>query len=145
MATAVGGAIAIACLALATSQANLSFIMAHFGASCVLLFSVPASPLSQPENVIGGHLQSTFVGLVLTAVLPNVWWAVALAAGLAIALMAALRVTHPPAGANPLVIFAADPGFLFLLFPVLSVAVALVAIATIYHRLSGTTFPLDPS
>ena len=115
--------------------------MAPFGASCVLLFSVSGSPLSQPANVIGGHVVATLVGLVLRLLLPNEWWAAALAVGLAIALMAALRVTHPPAGADPLVVFATDPSFGFLVLPVLSGAVVLVSVATLFHKSSGTVYP----
>lgn len=138
----LGGLIAIAGLALLTDKTHLSLMMAPFGASCVLLFSVPNSPLSQPVNVIGGHLLSAFVGLALRTLLPDVWWAAGLAVGIAIAAMAALRVTHPPAGANPLVIFAADPDIGYLLTPVLSGAGILVAGATIFHRLSGTPYPM---
>ena len=98
-------------------------------------------PLSQPANVIGGHAVATLAGLVLRWALPDQWWALALAVGLAIALMVLLRVTHPPAGADPLVVFAADPGFLFLIFPVISGAVLLVALAALFHRLSGTAYP----
>ena len=116
--------------------------MAPFGASCVLLFSVAGSPLSQPANVIGGHIVSAVVGMVMMWLLPETWWAVALAVGAAITAMALLRVTHPPAGANPLVIFAATPGPLFVLFPVLLGAIILVGVATAYHRATGTTYPI---
>lgn len=139
----IGATIAIACLGLLTDLTTLSLIMAPFGASCVLLFSVSGSPLSQPANVVGGHALSALVGLLLCALLPSTWWAVALAVGLAVALMAALRVTHPPAGANPLVVFALDPGFLFLVFPVILGAVILVAVATLYHRATGSQYPLE--
>ena len=136
-----GGFLAIAGLALASIEADLLVLMAPFGASCVLLFAVPASPLSQPINVVGGHLLASTVGLILSAALPDTWWALALAVGLAIGLMVALRVTHPPAGADPLVIFATDPGFGFLLFPVLSGTVVLVAIATLFLRAAGQNYP----
>jgi CBS-domain-containing membrane protein len=116
--------------------------MAPFGASCVLLFSVANSPLSQPINVVGGHVLSTTLALALRVVLPNEWWAVALAVGLAVALMAALRVTHPPAGADPLVIFAADPGFGYLISPVLLGSLSLVLIAKLFHHATGTDYPL---
>ncbi len=140
----LGGVIAIAGLRLMTEGAGMPLLMAPFGASCVLLFAVPNSPLSQPANVIGGHAVATLAGLVLRQALPDQWWALALAVGLAIALMVLLRVTHPPAGADPLVVFAADPGFLFLIFPVISGAVMLVALATLFHRLSGTAYPQHP-
>ncbi|UWQ30020.1 HPP family protein [Leisingera sp. M523] len=138
----LGAFLAIAALSLLTTHANLLLLIAPFGASCVLLFSVPASPLSQPANVIGGHLLATAISLGLNAVLPEAWWALALAVGLSIAVMAALRLTHPPAGANPLVVFATDPGLSFLLFPVLTGAVALVVIAAVFHRLAGHEYPL---
>jgi CBS-domain-containing membrane protein len=138
----VGGAVAIALTGALTVYTGTPLLMAAFGASCVLLFSVPASPLSQPVNVVGGHALATAVALVLRSVLPDVWWAVALAVGLAIALMAAFRVTHPPAGADPLVVFAADPDIGFLVFPVVLGAVVLVTTAAVYHRLTGTAYPL---
>jgi CBS-domain-containing membrane protein len=137
----LGGLIAIGVIGAFTAYLHTPLIMAPFGASCVLLFSVPASPLSQPANVVGGHVVATLVGLVLRLMLPNEWWAAALAVGLAIALMAALRVTHPPAGADPLVVFATDPGFSFLLLPVLSGAIVLASVAALFHKSSGTVYP----
>lgn len=138
----LGAFVAIAVLSLLTTHANLLLLIAPFGASCVLLFSVPASPLSQPAHVVGGHVLATAIALTLNALLPDSWWALALAVGLSIALMAALRLTHPPAGADPLVVFATDPGVMFLLFPVLTGALALVVIATLFHRLSGHDYPV---
>lgn len=38
--------------------------MAPFGATCVLLFAAPDTPLAQPRNVIGGHLVSGLVDLL---------------------------------------------------------------------------------
>lgn len=141
VAAGLGGFVAIASLALLTEQGSLALLMAPFGASCVLLFAAPQAPLSQPLNVVGGHFVATLVGLVLRTQLPVTWWALALAVGLAIALMVALRITHPPAGADPLVVFTANPDFSFLLFPVLSGTLALVVIAIVFHRLSGTAYP----
>ena len=137
----LGGFLAIAGLTLLTDHTQVLLLMAPFGASCVLLFVVPSSPLSQPANVIGGHVVATLIGFAVNTALPGSWWAVALAAGLAITAMALLRITHPPAGADPLVVFASEPSLAFLLFPVLSGAVLLVAVATLYHRLSGGHYP----
>ncbi len=136
-----GGFLAIAVLALLTEQASLAVLIAPFGATCVLLFAAPAAPLSQPLNVIGGHVVATLVGLSLQSVLPPTWWGLALAVGCAIALMVALRVTHPPAGADPLVVFAAHPGIGFLFTPVLVGSIILVVVALIFHRMNGTAYP----
>ncbi len=131
----ISGVIAIATLALLSQWTDSLWLMAPFGATCVLLFSIPASPLSQPINVIVGHLISSSIGLTLHTLLPTSWWAIALAAGLALSAMAALRVTHPPAGADPLVVFLENPGWDYLGFPVLSGSVLLVVVAWIFHRI----------
>ncbi|WP_349508874.1 HPP family protein [Agrobacterium vitis] len=102
-----GGCLAIGILSFLTTHTGYALMMAPFGASCVLLFSLPNSPLSQPMNVFFGHLASALVGLLCATLLPDIWWAVALAVGGAISVMALLRITHPPAGADPIVVFAA--------------------------------------
>ncbi|MEM1161881.1 MAG: HPP family protein [Pseudomonadota bacterium] len=116
-------------------------IMAPFGASCVLIFGVPSAPLSQPANVVGGHLVSAAMGMLAFSLLGDFWWFPAVGVGLAISCMAALRVTHPPAGANPLVVYAIEPDWWFMLFPTACGAVLLVVIGVIFHRLSGTEYP----
>lgn len=138
----IGGFLAIGILNYLSQSANAALVMAPFGATCVLLFSVYGSPLSQPVNVVGGHVLSAAVGFAGLWLLPDAWWAVAIAVGTAVSLMALFRVTHPPAGANPLVIFALEPSIEFMLFPVLSGAILLVIIATIYHRATGISYPL---
>lgn len=138
---AFGAFAAVAAIGLAHGAGPIALLIPSFGASCALLFAAPGSPLAQPSAVIGGHVVSTATALLLRAALPDAWWAAAMAVAVAIALMMALRVLHPPGAANPLVVFALDPGFGFLVAPVLVGAVALVAMATLYHRLSGATYP----
>ena len=135
----VGGAIAIATLVLLGHISDSPLLMAPFGATCVLLFSLPQSPLSQPINVIGGHLVSIAIGLALHSFLPFEWWSVGLAVGLAITMMAILRVTHPPAGADPLVVFFSNPGWEYLIFPVAIGSVILVIVAWSFHKLPPQT------
>ena len=114
MKSGLGGLLAIAIVAWLSVATGNPLLMAPFGATCVLLFSVPSSPLSQPANVFGGHMVSTAIGLSLHMFLPVEWWSLGLAVGLSIAAMAALRVTHPPAGADPLVVFFDNPGWDYL-------------------------------
>jgi len=40
------------------------FLIAPIGASAVLLFVVPASPLAQPWSIVGGNTISSIIGLV---------------------------------------------------------------------------------
>ena len=52
----IGGLIAISCLGILSNLSNYSLLIAPFGASTVLLFGVPNSPLAQPRNLILGNL-----------------------------------------------------------------------------------------
>jgi CBS-domain-containing membrane protein len=138
----VGGGIGIFLLSILTLSNDAPLLMAPFGASCVLLFSVPESPLSQPKNVIGGHLISSLVGVIFVYMLPATPVVIALAVALAITLMSLMKVTHPPAGADPIVILLGAKGFSFLLFPVLSGSILLVVVALAFHRITGHyTYP----
>lgn len=137
----VGGALAIATLLAVGSALQIAMVIAPFGASCVLIFGLPAAALSQPPNVVGGHVVSAIAGLVALSLFPDFWWYPAVGVGLAIAAMAVLRVTHPPAGANPIVVAGLEPSWWFVLLPVLVGAVLLVAVGTAYHRLTGGRYP----
>ena len=140
----IGGIIAIGFVSLAGYVTGNALLMAPFGATCVLLFSVPQSPLSQPMNVVGGHLVSTVVGLSLHMIFPEQWWALGMAVGLAIALMAVLRITHPPAGADPLVVFFTEPTWNYILFPVAIGSIVLVIIAYLFHKITlKTHYPIQ--
>ncbi|MEG0198629.1 MAG: HPP family protein, partial [Acinetobacter sp.] len=112
---------------------NNLFIMAPFGATCVLLYAVSQSPLAQPRNVILGHFISALIGLLFLKLFGNSAFSIALSVGCAIAAMQFLRCIHPPAGANPLVILLTantiEYHWSFLFFPVLLGAIALVLVA----------------
>lgn len=139
---ALGGAIVIAVLGLASELTGSVLLAASFAASCVLVFSVPETPLAQPVNLVAGHLVSTAIGLLAHALLPTQWWSVALAVGLAIGAMAALRVTHPPAGANAVVVMTIGANWWYLLAPILIGALVVVVIGVAFHRVTGTTYPI---
>lgn len=132
----LGGVIAIAAIAGLGEMLTLSLLLGSFGASCVLVFGFPDVPFSQPRNVVFGHLLSTLTGLVFLHFCGAHWWAVALAVGSAIALMMLTRTVHPPAGSNPVIVFLAQPGWDFLLYPTLSGAVLLVVVALLYNNAS---------
>lgn len=133
----IGGFIAIAVVALLSQQTDTPYLMAPFGATCVLAFGVPNSPLAQPRNIIGGHLISTLIGLACLYLLGNHWYSLALGVGLAICLMQLTRTTHPPAGADPLVVILGAKTLGFILNPVLSGAVVITLIALLFNNLSS--------
>ncbi|MGQ3030905.1 MAG: HPP family protein, partial [Ferrovibrionaceae bacterium] len=45
--------------------ASMPWIIAPIGASAVLLFAVPSSPLAQPWSIVGGNAISAIVGIVV--------------------------------------------------------------------------------
>jgi len=45
--------------------------VAPLGASSVLVFAVPASPLAQPWSVVGGNCVSALVGIAAAMAIPN--------------------------------------------------------------------------
>lgn len=138
----VGGALTIAILATLTFEAGFALLIPPFGASCVLVFTLPASPLAQPRNVIGGHAVAAIAGMLAVAVFGGGVAAAAVGVGLAIAAMIVTRTVHPPAGANPLVVLAALPAIDFIVMPVLVGSAAIVACAYLYHRMvTGLVYP----
>jgi len=86
---------------------------------------------------------ATSIELCCQYLFPEVWWSAAIAAGISISAMAALRVTHPPAGADPLVVFAIDPYFGLLLSPVAIGSASFDLISITYHRFTDADYPLN--
>lgn len=133
----IGGTLGILSLCLLSQYSGDPWLMAPFGATCVLLFAVPTSPLAQPRNVIGGHLISASVGLAALYGLGDSYIVMSMAVGVAIMAMQFLRAVHPPAGANPIVIILAGKsavGLSFLFTPVLVGSVVLVVIASLVNN-----------
>lgn len=122
------------------------YLIAPFGASSVLLFAVPNSPLAQPWSVIVGNTVAALVGVAVCLVVPDPTARIALAVGGSILVMLLCRAAHPPAGAVAMTA-AMNPeavqhlGFWFALAPVALGSAALVALAIPYARLTGRHYP----
>jgi CBS-domain-containing membrane protein len=131
----LGATLAIAVLAYLDRYIEGSlWLMAPFGATTVLVFALPKSPLAQPRNVIFGHLLTATVGLVFVQFVGVYPWSLALATGVSITLMLLSKTTHPPAGANPILVMLLNPGWSFLLTPVLVGSVLIAAIGYLYNK-----------
>jgi CBS-domain-containing membrane protein len=130
----IGGFTVICVLSLLTNAAELVFLMAPFGASCVLAFAVWEAPLAQPRNIIGGHFLASLTGLIVLQFLGNHPWSLAIGVGLALAVMVFTKTTHPPAGADPIIIITSGSSWQFLLFPVLAGSIILTIMAVVLNR-----------
>lgn len=135
----------LVCSIIASSGSAL-LLAAPIGASAVLLFAVPASPLAQPWSIVGGNTISSFVGVFVAHLGLPIPGAAGLAVGLAILTMSLFRCLHPPGGAAALTAVIGGPavtslGLLFPLAPVALNSLALVALGWVYHRGSGHSYP----
>ncbi len=118
------------------------WLVAPIGASAVLVFVVPGSPMAQPWAVVGGNTVSALVGMACVLAIPDTALAGAAAVGLAIAVMFILRCLHPPGGATALfVVLAHGAGVQFAAFPVLTNSILLVLAGIAYNTLTGRAYP----
>ncbi len=132
----IGGSLGTLVLLLITNWYGNLFIMAPFGATCVLLFALPEAPLAQPRSVIGGHFICALIGLLTINFLGSHILVIALSVGLSIFCMQFFRILHAPAGANPiLIIMSGIHDYHFLLTPVFMGSVLLVLIALIVNNI----------
>ena len=46
-------------------QQDILFLIGSFGASAVLLYGTPGVPLAQPRNLMGGHILSALIGVLM--------------------------------------------------------------------------------
>ncbi|MBN3810701.1 HPP family protein [Paraburkholderia sp. Ac-20347] len=128
------------------NASSIPYLIAPMGASAVLLFGVPASPLAQPWSIIGGNLVSATVGVTAALLIPDPVMAAAVAVGVAICAMFTLRCVHPPSGAVALTAVLGGPavralGYEFVFEPVALQSVMLLAAALVYHAATGHRYP----
>lgn len=144
-ALALGVAAAITWILLGETPA-MPWLVAPIGASAVLVFALPASPLAQPWPVVGGDLISVAIGLASAHLIPAPMLAAAVAVGAAIAVMSLCRCLHPPGGACALLGALGGPaiaahGWIGLLLPLGLNLVGLLVVAWIYNNLTGHSWP----
>jgi len=147
----VGATIGVAltifvCAQLPMPRSDLPVIVAPLGASAVLAFAIPASPLAQPWSVVGGNMISALCGVAAYRALGDTMLAAGVAVGAAILAMSLLRCLHPPGGAVALTAVIGGhgihaTGFAFAFAPVAINSIALVSLAMFFHRISGHTYP----
>jgi CBS domain-containing membrane protein len=127
---------------MAGSGSGGQWLIAPLGASAVLVFALPASPLAQPWPVVAGNMFSALVGVACARWMPDTVWVGPAATALAIALMFALRCLHPPGGAVALlVVLNHTTHFPFALQPVMADSVLLVLAGVLYNSLTGRRYP----
>lgn len=122
------------------------WLIAPIGASSVLLFAVPASPLAQPWSIMGGNVIAAIVGVTCAKLIGEPILAAGLAAALAIGAMFAFRCIHPPSGAVALTAVLGGPavhamGYSFVLIPVALNSLLLLLTALFFNNATGRRYP----
>jgi CBS domain-containing membrane protein len=145
-ACALAALVVTAWLSVQSAGSGAIWLIAPMGASAVLLFCLPGSPLAQPWAVIGGNVVSALVGVACFKLLGTGVWTAPLAGGLAILAMFSLRCLHPPGGAVALTAVLADPsvhalGFQFALAPVALNSALMVGAALVVNNVTGRRYP----
>lgn len=140
------GLVALAVLSPGVDARLGLYLVAPFGATSVLVFAVPNSPLAQPWSAIIGNTVSALVGLAVWQLLPDPALRLPVAVGAAITAMILLRALHPPGGAVAMTAAlehdaVRDLGWWFALYPVAAGSLALVLAGIVYARASGRRYP----
>ncbi|MFZ5775972.1 MAG: HPP family protein [Thermodesulfobacteriota bacterium] len=126
------------------AESDLLMLIGSFGASAVLLYGAPKSPLAQPRNLLGGHLLSALIGVASHQLFaPNLWLAAAIAVATAIAVMHLTKTLHPPGGATALIAVMGSPkiyalGYLYAIFPAGAGACIMLAVALLVNNIPKT-------
>jgi CBS domain-containing membrane protein len=122
-------------------------IVASMGASAIILFFIPGSPLAQPWPFVGGQLVSAVVGITCALNISETSSAAATAVGGSVLMMLLLRCLHPPAAATSLTPIMAGTsitslGYSFVLVPVAVNVVTMLLLAIIINRwVMGRDYP----
>ena len=120
---------------------DLILIIGSLGASAVLIYGAPRSPLAQPRNLLGGHVFSALIGVFAYQLLyPQAWLAGALAVATSIAVMHATKTLHPPGGATALIAVIGGEkihnlGYLYALMPVGAGAFIMLIVALLVNNI----------
>ena len=137
----IGAGITILILGYITYESFLSdtdyglWLVASFGSTVVVVFGYPDNEFAQPKNVFFGHLLTTFVGIIFVTFFEVSLFTIGLAVGIAIMFMMAFKVTHPPAGGNPIAVMIGGVSFPFLIFPIMAGAITIIIGGIIYNSL----------
>ena len=121
------------------------WLMASLGASALLVFALPQSPMSQPWAVIAGNTLAALVGIATFHLIDQSLLAIPLAASLSILGMFILRCLHPPAAAVALIaVLGHISSYQYAFFPVMVDSILLILVGAIYSNLTGKHYPNKP-
>ena len=129
--------ITIGALALLTYKTEFGiFLIASFGSTMVLLYGYPESPFSQPKNIFFGHLLTSLVGIFFLYSVPlPIYFLIGLSVGVGGFLMIFLKVPHPPAGGNPIIVIVGSFSIDYIINPIIIGSIIILTFGIVLNRL----------
>ena len=132
----ISAAVVIGVLAFLTLRTSAGiWLMFSFGATVFLVFALHNLETAQPKNIFFGHLVSIIVGIIFNETIGFSFYSLGLSVGVAVTLMVYLKVMHPPAASNPLVVLFTDVSFDFILFPVIAGTIIIIFMSILINRI----------
>ncbi len=132
----ISASIVIGVLAFLTLRTSAGILlMFSFGATVFLVFALHELETAQPKNVFFGHLVSVLVGIIFNETIGFSFYSLGIAVGVAVTLMIYLKIMHPPAASNPLVVLFTDVSFEYILFPVIFGTLAIILMSIFLNRI----------
>ena len=113
-------------------------LLASMGASAVILFVLPTSPVAQPWAFVGGHWVSALLAYALTEISDKDLFLLPAVMLLSVWAMQLLRCLHPPGAATALAIVllpSSEPDHLLALTVIALNTATMLTMALLLHRL----------
>ena len=136
IASGISAALVIGVLAFLTLKTSAGvWLMFSFGATVFIVFVLYNLETAQPKNIFFGHLVSVIVGIIFNETIGFSFYSLGLSVGVAVALMVYLKVMHPPAASNPLVVLFTDVSFDFVLSPVITGTIVIILMSVFLNKI----------
>ena len=132
----ISAALVIGVLAFLTLRTSAGvWLMFSFGATVFIVFVLYNLETAQPKNIFFGHLVSVLVGIIFNETIGFSFYSLGLSVGVAVALMVYLKVMHPPAASNPLVVLFTDVSFDFVLSPIITGTIVIILMSVFINKI----------
>lgn len=132
---ALGAGLAILLMEVLAHAVGEPFAQVPFVTSIVLVMALPDQPAAKPYAIVAGHVLSALAGYAALSLLGPTETASAIAVGAALLVMVAARAVHPPAGINAFLVPTHDLHLSWILSPVFTGSLILVAFAVMWRSL----------
>ena len=90
---------------------------------------------TREASLVDSYKHVIYIRIWSSGLLARRFYSLGLSVGVAVVLMVYLKIMHPPAGGNTIVVMLAQDSFHYLIFPIMIGAATIIIGAVIYNRL----------